>query len=188
MAEQPKPSGWKTAGNALSILGATMRDTSHALRSEQSNYLQQYMDRVKKMEEARFEANAFQKIGKIYDERGGEGVLEAIQDNPKLLEPAVKYSKLASMFEANEKTMINPALDMYRERSPDAIGKALGTRKKGGFLGFGAETVPDVDELTMRTIQTIESVEDVEELMKNREAFEQQGVDVDAVIKYFRRY
>jgi hypothetical protein len=76
-----KMSGW----DRLGVLGATMRDTSHALRSEQSSYLSDYMAQIREKEEQTLQAERLSRAIKTVNEGGLEAAMADVESNPTMI-------------------------------------------------------------------------------------------------------
>lgn len=199
--------------NALGVIGSTMRDTSHALRGEQSSYLNQYMDKIREKEELELEKNALAKAMEAFDE-GPEAVGDLIKNNAgnkHILGAAVKVGSLYQAMEKQKpdyRTLASQAAqgqvpyDQLAQQFPDKLSqikeqeqfftrdttpveKSPDFREGKGLPAFFSKNIANLTPRTKRVIGNIKTRADLDELLDNEEDYTTEGVDVKAIREYF---
>ena len=102
--------------DALSRIGATMRDTSHALRGEKSSYLSDYMKEIKAQEEKRVKSKLYEAAGQAWLTGTEEDFISKNVNNPDAIGALADFFKLG-------KAMKEPPLTYDKATSLAAMGE-----------------------------------------------------------------
>jgi hypothetical protein len=182
--------------NRLSIAGATMRDAGHASKGEHSNYLSDYMKDMRAKQEKELKSKIEADMFKAYEDEGLAGAVDYASKNPNEyslsgVQEFAKFDKIKASLESGSTTTGNSLFDMYDGATDESINDFLGTKRSGGLLGlgFGPGSKKEIDGSpeTIQALKNTKSVEDLDELLKNRDAYQEAGVDVDRVFQYYRK-